>query len=118
MPPSPPRPPPRGLRSCLQPFQAASLAWCGLREAAPAPLDVHPLCRGVAVGFGQPHRVLYWTDGPPPSQAAASSSDAQGGQGARFGTSPPAQPPLDCRGGILAEEMGLGARRTPLPHHK
>lgn len=89
-------PVPRGLTATLQPFQRSTLAWALQRETPPGRLQLHPLVRGVTLAGDAP---LFWDDG---------RSLAAGGDDRRFGTEPPVGPPLDIRGGIIAEEMGMG----------
>ena len=92
-------PQPAGLLAQLHSFQRATLAWALSREAQPRPLPLHPQVRALKTGGGQ---TLYWDDG----------GGALGGEsskkGRRFGLSSPVDPPLDFRGGIIADELGLG----------
>jgi hypothetical protein len=90
-------PPPAGLTATLQPFQKSTLAWALAREQPPGLLPLHPLIRGLRLSDG---RVLYWDDGLAASPTAAVAP--------RFGLAPPVGSPRDVRGGIIAEEMGLG----------
>jgi SWI/SNF-related matrix-associated actin-dependent regulator of chromatin subfamily A3 len=94
-------PQPAGLLAQLQGFQRATLAWALSREAQPQLLPLHPQVRALKTGSGQ---TLYWDDGGGALGGGASSKK----EGRRFGLSSPVDPPLDFRGGIIADELGLG----------